>query len=41
MGKVTWEWIKAINMSEITVPVPILRGIDADDELDLRGLPST
>lgn len=41
VGKVTWEWIKAINMSEITVPVPILRGIDADDELDLRGLPST
>tara|TARA_B100001250_G_scaffold403263_1_gene417542 strand:- start:5111 stop:6475 length:1365 start_codon:yes stop_codon:yes gene_type:complete len=41
VGKVTWEWIKAINMSEVTVPVPVLRGIDADDEIDTRGLPSS
>lgn len=39
VGKVTWEWIKAVNMSEITVPVPILRGIDADDEISARGAP--
>ena len=27
-------------MSEIAVPVPTLRGIDADDELQARGFPS-
>lgn len=33
VGKVTWAWIKALNMSEVTVPIPILRGRDADDEI--------
>lgn len=40
VGSVTWDWIKAVNMSEIAVPVPTLRGIDADDELQARGFPS-
>ena len=39
VGQVTWEWIKALNMSEIAVPIPVLRGIDADDEIDARGAP--
>ena len=33
VGRVTWEWIKAVNMSEVTVPVPIIRGADADDDI--------
>lgn len=37
VGKVTWEWIKAVNLSEVTVPIPVVRAQDADDEIAARG----
>ena len=36
VGKVTWEWIKAVNLSEVTVPIPVVRAQDADDEIAAR-----
>ncbi len=35
VGAVTWSWIKAVNMSEATVPIPPVRAQDADDEIRL------
>jgi len=37
VGRVTWEWIKAVNLSEVTVPIPVVRAQDADDEIAARG----
>ena len=37
VGRVTWEWIKALSLSQITVPLPPLRAQDADDAIRTRG----